>query len=56
MNYATINGLWFFSSRVGTKLDLNSASVKQVTKIVNGGYNGLKTREKFYDAAIKALY
>jgi putative chitinase len=36
MNYATISGLWFFSNRVGNKLDLNNASVEKVTRRVNG--------------------
>lgn len=55
LNYATISGLWFFNSRVMNRLDMNNASVTQVSLKVNGGYNGLKERKAFYNTAISKL-
>mmetsp|Transcript_5628 Transcript_5628/g.10039 ORF Transcript_5628/g.10039 Transcript_5628/m.10039 type:complete len:207 (+) Transcript_5628:278-898(+) len=43
--------LWFWKSR-----ELQSvASVKQATKLVNGGSHGLEARQKLYDDAMKVL-
>ncbi|MBO7494775.1 MAG: hypothetical protein J6T87_11615 [Bacteroidales bacterium] len=47
--YAVLSAMWFFKKNVIDKIDINNASVKDVTKIVNGGYNGLKDRESKYE-------
>ena len=47
--YAVLSAMWFFKKNVIDKIDIDNASVKDVTKIVNGGYNGLKDREIKYE-------
>ena len=47
--YMVLSAMWFFKKRVVDKIDVKDASVKEVTKIINGGYNGLKDRESKYE-------
>ena len=47
--YMVLSAMWFFKKHVVDKIDVNNARVKEVTKIINGGYNGLKDREKKYE-------
>lgn len=50
--YACLSAGWYFGP-ISSKL--NNMSVREVTKYVNGGYNGLEDRQKKYDALIKLL-
>lgn len=50
--YACLSAGWYFMPIVEK---LNNMSVKEVTKYVNGGYNGLKDRQKKYDYIINLL-
>ena len=47
--YMVLSAMWFFKKHVVDKIDVNDASVREVTKIINGGYNGLKDRESKYE-------
>lgn len=49
---AILSACWYW--RVN-KLSRYSADIKQATKIINGGYNGLKHREAIYNQALKVL-
>lgn len=49
------SALWYFKSRVSDKLDLQTSTVKQVTKRVNGGYHGLTGRRSYFNTATKTL-
>ncbi len=47
---------WFWSRRGLNELaDAGRSGFKEITKRMNGGYNGLLERELFYDRALKAL-
>jgi putative chitinase len=46
--YMVLSAMWFFKKNVVDKIDVKDASVKEVTKIINGGYNRLKDRESKY--------
>ncbi|KAH0795471.1 LysM peptidoglycan-binding domain-containing protein [Histomonas meleagridis] len=46
----TSAGFWWYRNGMNT-LCANGASVEQVTKRVNGGYNGLESRRKYYNKA-----
>jgi putative chitinase len=50
---ATISAMWFFQTRVLTKVDINTATVTQVSKLVNGGRIGLSDRVKKYETIKK---
>lgn len=46
MKLAVISGLWFFQERVLNKIDIDkNTSIRKITKIINGGENGLEHRE-----------
>jgi len=46
---------WFWwANDLNKKVDAG-ATVKDITKVVNGGYNGLEEREAFYKAAAEVL-
>ena len=47
--YAVLSAMWFFQKNVINKIDIQNASVEEVTKKVNGGKNGLKDREQKYE-------
>jgi len=47
--------MWYFKSQVVDKLNIEDASVKQVTTKINGGSNGLKDRQDRYNDAINKL-
>lgn len=54
-NYAWKASGWFWmNNRINTLID-NGASVKEVTKIVNGGYSKLEEREAAYNKIKKLL-
>ncbi len=47
-------GSWWRTNRMNALCD-RGATVKQVTKKVNGGYNGLADREKYYGRAARVI-
>lgn len=53
--YAIKSAMWFYKTAVVDKLTIESATVEQVTKKVNGGKNGLSERETIYNKAIENL-
>jgi RHS repeat-associated protein len=53
--YSIKSAMWFFKTQVVDKLNIQSATVKQVTNNVNGGTNGLDDRQKIYNEAIEKL-
>ena len=53
--YAIKSAMWYYKTAVVDKLKIESATVEQVTKKVNGGKNGLSDRETIYDNAIENL-
>lgn len=53
--YSIMSAMWFYKVNVVDKLKIESATVKEVTKKVNGGSNGLTDRTEIYDKAIKEL-
>ncbi|UXN07532.1 glycoside hydrolase family 19 protein [Bartonella sp. HY761] len=52
-DYAFLSALSFWQDNIGTKGE--SASVKEITKIVNGGYNGLNERQLVTERALDIL-
>lgn len=50
-----LSALYYFQKRVLNKYDGGLPSVKDVTKDVNGGTNGLDAREASYEQALKVL-
>ncbi len=52
---AIFSAMWYFKTRVSDKTNLNSASVERVTKLVNGGVNGLSDRKSIYSRALEHL-
>lgn len=50
--YACLSAGWFFSPIIN-KLD--KLSVKEVTRFVNGGYNGLEDRQKKFEYYLKLV-
>ena len=54
-NYAWKASGWFWmNNRINTLID-NGASVKEVTKVVNGGYSKLEEREAAFNKIKKLL-
>jgi putative chitinase len=52
MEIAMISAMWFFKNNVLDKLDIDSkTTVKEVTKKVNGGTNGLDDRKEIHSEA-----
>lgn len=50
--YSIMSAMWFFQTNVlGSNVDISKASVKEVTKKVNGGSNGLSDRKKIFNNA-----
>jgi putative chitinase len=47
-------GFWWMNNRMNELCDTNP-TVAQVTKRVNGGYNGLSDREMYYDRTLKVI-
>lgn len=46
---------WFWTVYKGLNPLADTQSFKLITKKINGGYNGLKDREKYYNRALSAL-
>jgi putative chitinase len=47
---SVISGLWYFKTRVNSRLSITATTtVEQVTKKVNGGLNGLRERKNYYN-------
>lgn len=52
---ATRSAFWFFCKYKKLQALSEVGNLKEVTKRINGGYNGLKSREMYYNRAKKAL-
>jgi putative chitinase len=50
----TSAGFWWKNNQMNADCD-KGASVEQITKIVNGGYNGLEDRQHYYDRALEVI-
>ncbi len=50
----SITGYWWMRNRMNEYID-KGESVRQITRRVNGGLNGLKDRQKYYERACKVL-
>lgn len=50
----TSAGFWWHRNKMNARCDKN-ATVRQITRRVNGGYNGLHDREKYYRKAVLAI-
>ena len=46
-------GFWWYNNKMNNLCDKDETTVKIVTKRVNGGYNGLEERQKYYNKAIE---
>lgn len=54
--YAILSALWYFKSNVVDVVEnIGDASVKEVTKLINGGTNGLEDRKDWHEKATKEL-
>jgi RHS repeat-associated protein len=53
--YAVESALWFFKTRVASKINLNTATVEQVTYKVNGGDNGIEDRRSKFNRITKVF-
>lgn len=53
-DYPLLSAAWFWRSR-GLNIIADSQGVKEVTKRVNGGYNGLKEREAYFNKMYNLL-
>jgi putative chitinase len=47
-------GFWWYNNSINEFCD-KSPTVAQVTRRVNGGFNGLQDRKNYYDRALKAI-
>lgn len=54
---AALSAAWFWASRRGAGIEdaAQAGDVKRVTKLVNGGDNGLAQREALFESAMQAL-
>ena len=50
----TSAGFWWYNNKMNELCDLDP-TVEQVTRKVNGGYNGLDDRKKYYAKAVKYI-
>ena len=50
----TSAGFWWHNNRMNELID-NGAGVEQVTRRVNGGYNGLADRQKYYERCLEVI-
>lgn len=50
----TIAGHWWYRNGMNSLID-NGATVKEVTKKVNGGYNGLAERQMYYNRCVQVI-
>lgn len=48
------SGYWWYRNKMNDLCD-RGGSVEQVTKRVNGGYNGLADRQHYYEKALRAI-
>jgi len=51
---ATMSACWWWNSR-GLNKYADLGKFNDITKIINGGYNGMEERQKYYDLARKVL-
>jgi predicted chitinase len=51
---ATSAGYWWMNNKMNALCDTNP-SVEQVTRRVNGGYNGLADRKVYYNRCLEVL-
>lgn len=47
-------GFWWDNNNMNTLCD-NGTTVQEITKKVNGGYNGLKERQRYYDKCVEVF-
>lgn len=47
-------GFWWYSNNMNLLCD-SRASVEVITKVVNGGYNGLSERQRYYDICVNVF-
>lgn len=52
--YAALSACWWWHSRNLNRFAVNG-KFREITKIINGGYNGQADREKWYNLALKVL-
>ena len=53
---SAVSALWFFQNEVMRRIDINTASVRQVTRLVNGpSVHGLSQRKVYYNNATSVL-
>lgn len=52
--YATLSAAWFWKKHGLNEL-ADAGDFKKITKIINGGYNGLADREAFYKKALEVI-
>lgn len=52
--YAVKSACWWWSDRGLNRL-ADAGKFKEITRVVNGGYNGLADREKWYKKALEVL-
>ena len=55
MDLSFLSAFWYYKVKVVDKTDIQNVSVTKVTKLINGGLNGLKGRQSLYNKAIKIL-
>lgn len=56
VEYAMLAAGWFWSDRNLNKIaDISGDDVKSITKIINGGFNGLDSRQKLYNICKKYI-
>lgn len=48
------SGFWWHNNKMNALVD-SGATVRQITRRVNGGYNGLADRERYYRKAIESI-
>ena len=51
----TSAGVWWNANRMNELCDRPGVTVKEVTRAVNGGYNGLADREHYYQVALQHI-
>jgi putative chitinase len=52
--YAVLSAIWFWETKKLNEI-ADVGDFKKITKIINGGYNGLADREEFYKRGLEVL-
>ena len=52
---ATVSALWFFKNNILDEINILNATVRTVTRRVNGGIHGLTDRTNYYNQAVRTL-